>query len=98
MEKSATSGTCPATKTLTLLSKRHMLMLMHTLVSGPAGFNDLQKTLEINTATLANRLRELETERIIEKVSCPTDSRCHYYTLTKRGKKMSTLIEKFSMV
>lgn len=87
---------CPATKILNLLSKRHMLVILHGLANKPRGFSDLQDALEINTATLASRLRELEDEQIIEKIACPKDSRAHYYGLTARGKKMSKLIEQFA--
>lgn len=86
---------CPATKVLSLLSKRHMLVILHALAAAPRGFSDLQESLKINTATLSNRLHELEAEKIVERIACPNDSRSHYYGLTPRGKKMSTLIEQF---
>ncbi len=88
-------GTCPAAQLLTVLSKRHMLILLHTLTGESLGFNALQEKLAINTASLSRRLQELEGEKLIEKTACPTDSRFHYYQLTKRGKKISALIEKF---
>ena len=88
-------GTCPATQLLTMLSKRHMLLLLYTLTGESLGFNALQEKLAINTASLSRRLQELEGEKLIEKTACPTDSRFHYYQLTKRGKKISALIEKF---
>ena len=88
-------GTCPVTQLLTMLSKRHMLILLHTLTGESLGFNALQDKLAINTASLSRRLQELEGEKLIEKTACPTDSRFHYYQLTKRGKKISALIEKF---
>lgn len=87
---------CPASKTLTLLSKRHMLMIIYILVGSKQGFNDMQKKLNVNTATLTERLRELEADGVIQKSVCAVDSRCHYYSLTQRGKKMSALIKKFS--
>lgn len=89
---------CPATKILTMLSKRHMLVIVHALKSEARGFSDLQESLGINTATLTNRLRELETANLVEKIHCPKDSRAHYYGLTKRGQKMSQLIAQFSSV
>lgn len=94
--KSATEkNTCPATQLLTLLSKRHMLLLLHTLTGESLGFNTLQEKLSINSASLSRRLQELESEKIIERIPCSNDSRFHYYQLTKRGKKISSLIDQF---
>lgn len=98
MQKDVSQMNCPATHTLTLLGKRHMLLILYTLSKGPKGFNDLQESLSINTATLAARLLELETEQIVTKVVCPNDSRCHYYGLTERGLALSTLVEQFSHI
>lgn len=92
------NSVCPALRVLTLLSKRHMLVIVYTLTKKPMGFNGLQEALAVNTATLTLRLRELEREDIIVKKICETDSRQHYYSLTKRGKKMSALIARFSSV
>ncbi len=98
MSKKGTDSLCPAAKLLSLLSERHMLSLVYNLASGPKGFNDLQEDLEINSATLAKRLNELEGEKVVEKLLCKTDSRRHYYALTKRGKKLSKYIALFSKV
>ncbi|MCA9362490.1 helix-turn-helix transcriptional regulator [Candidatus Kaiserbacteria bacterium] len=87
---------CPATKILTFLSKRHMLVILHALADKPRGFSDLQESLTINTATLSSRLHELEAEKLIKRISCPHDSRVHYYGLTGRGNKMSKLIGRFA--
>lgn len=87
---------CPKTAhLLTILGQRHVLLLLHTLTGQPLGFNDLQEKLDINTATLSDRLRDLEKEELVEKRICSIDSRHHYYSLTKRGKKISTLIRQF---
>lgn len=75
-----------------------MLTIIYNLISEPMGFNDIQDKLEINTATLAKRLNQLEEERLVEKIICPSDSRRHYYSLTKRGKKLSKLLEKLSAI
>ena len=75
-----------------------MLTIIYNLISEPMGFNDIQDKLEINTATLAKRLNQLEEERLVEKIICPSDSRRHYYSLTKLGKKLSKLLEKLSAI
>lgn len=95
MKSTTEKRVCPATQLLTLLSKRHMLLLLYTLTYESLGFNALQEKLAINTASLSRRLQELEREKLVEKTTCQTDSRFHYYQLTERGKKISTLIEQF---
>lgn len=71
-----------------------MLLLLHTLIKGEEfGFNDLQKKLQINTASLSRRLHELEEEGLVAKRICENDSRFHYYKLTKRGCEINTLLQ-----
>ena len=89
---------CPSQMMMHLLSKRHMLMLIYTLSNGEKGYNDLQEELSINTATLAKRLKELDTASIVEMKRCTKDTRIHYYMLTKRGHRLSKLISKFGEV
>jgi len=89
---------CPGSEALTSLSEKHMLPILYALSSGAKGFNDLQENLHINTATLAVRLHKLEEMEIIEKQSCGKDLRCHYYLLTRKGKDVSTLIQKLYKV
>jgi DNA-binding HxlR family transcriptional regulator len=98
MKNSGSEKVCPAVKMLSFVGERHMLTIIYNLISKPMGFNDIQDKLEINTATLAKRLSQLEEERLVEKVICPSDSRRHYYSLTKRGKKLSKLLEKLSNI
>lgn len=98
MKNAAPEKVCPATKMLALVGERHMLAVMYHLIAGPTGFTELKDRVGINTATLAKRLGQLEDERLIEKNSCPNDSRRHYYSLTKRGEKLSKLISEFAKV
>lgn len=77
-----------------LLSKPHMLLILYTLTSGAKGFNELEEGIEVNTATLVKRLRELESTSLIERIVCEKDKRNRYYKLTRRGRDVSTLIEK----
>jgi len=98
MERSQAQTLCPAAQTLTLLSKRHMLLIIYTLVDAPMGFNELQEATAVNTATLTSRLQELESNGIILKKACKKDCRHQYYSLAERGLKLSKLIAKFSNI
>ena len=90
----ATTTKCPAMELFAILSKRHMLLILYTLTSGAKGFSELEEGIEVNTATLAKRLRELENALLIERIVCEKDKRNRYYSLTKKGKDVSALIEK----
>ena len=89
-----TTGECPAVALFSLLSKRHMLLILYTLTNGTKGFNELEEGIEVNTATLVKRLRELEGASLIERIVCEKDKRNRYYRLTKKGRDVSALIEK----
>lgn len=98
MKTAAETNTCPASQILTLLSRTHMLVVLNALAKKPRGFTDLQADLKINTATLANRLRELEAAGLVEILPCTRDSRAHYYELTIRGKKISQIVVRLSSI
>lgn len=98
MNKKEEKVLCPAAKILSLLSEKHVLTLIYNLAPGPKGFNDLQEDLGVNTATLAKRLSGLEEGGFVEKISCKTDSRRHYYSLTSRGRKLSKHINSLAKV
>lgn len=98
MKKDSKAKICPSAVLFNLLSKRHMLMIVYTLTKEELGFNSLQANLNINTATLTARLKELEKEKLVQKKVCNRDSRQHYYSLTLRGKKISKLIGQFSKI
>jgi len=94
MSKAKSDRACPAKETLDILSEKHALHILHILTMGERGFNDIQETLDINTATLSIRLQQLEKASLIEKRVCKEDSRRHYYALTKKGTCVSKLIKK----
>ncbi len=96
--KEENENTCPATRLFTLLSRRHMLLMLYTLTGGEKRFVELEESLHINTASLSMRLRELESAHLIARRQCAEDSRQHYYFLTKTGVEISRLIEKMSAV
>lgn len=96
--KAKTENMCLATQLFTLLSKRHMLLMLYTLTAGEKRFVELQESLHINTASLSMRLHELESVHLIARRQCTVDSRQHYYFLTKTGAEISRLIEKMSAV
>ena len=62
------SHTCPTSKVAELLSDTWTMLIVHELLGGPKRFCELERDLSgISTRTLTNKLRELDTEGIVEK-------------------------------
>ncbi len=75
-----TQTTCPVTKTAQLLSDTWTMLIMHTLLSGPKRFCEIERALEgISTRTLTLKLKKLEEEHMVKK------SIDGSYTATKKG-------------
>lgn len=84
MESSET--VCPITKVAKLLSDTWTMLIMHTLLSGPKRFCDLERDLTgISTRTLTLKLRKLSDEGLLEKGQ---DGR---YAATERGKGLKLI-------
>lgn len=77
---------CPITKVAKLLSDTWTMLIMHTLLSGPKRFCDLERELSgISTRTLTLKLRKLSDEGLLEKGA---DGR---YMATERGKGLKLI-------
>lgn len=78
--------TCPVAKTATLLSDTWTMLIIRDLLQKPCRFSELQTSLQtISSRTLTLKLKKLEEEKILTKED-------FYYTLTKQGKKLQTVI------
>lgn len=59
---------CPALHLFGLLSKRWMLLILHTIFGGTTTFNAMKRQLgSISSRTLSARLKELEDEGFIAR-------------------------------
>ena len=71
---------------LEIFQQRHTIDVLFKLhESESMGFNQLQKSLGINTLTLQRRLEDLQRKKFIVKSNDKSDSRSYRYTLSKRG-------------
>jgi len=79
----------PCMQTLDVIQKKHVSKILFQLLSGRIRFSDLQNGTGVNTSCLQNRLSLLLKEKFIEHECCETDRRSGYYSLTRRGLKLT---------
>lgn len=86
---------CGLAHALDVLGERWSLLIIRELLTGPKRYKDLQKHLTgIGTNLLAQRLKLLEEEGIIERRLLPPPASTEAYGLTERGQALEpALIE-----
>jgi DNA-binding HxlR family transcriptional regulator len=90
--------TCPAAALLQVLSKKHALLLMHTLQQAPQGFVTLERAMEVNTATLSKRLKELEQAELITRSKTAQRGRSVEYTLSVYGTAVASTLDNLGTI
>jgi DNA-binding HxlR family transcriptional regulator len=85
---------CPIAATLTLLSEKWTLHIVHALLTGKKRFNEIGHTLGgINPRTLRDRLRSLEEEGIVERRVLSTIPPWVEYELTEKGRDLQAIMD-----
>lgn len=86
---------CGLAHGLDVLGERWTLLVIRELLLGPQRFTDLESSLAgIGPNTLAARLRQMETDGLIEKRRLPPPAPATVYELTDRGAALEpTIIE-----
>ena len=84
---------CPIYKSLDLFGDRWGLLLVREILRGVTRFNELERSLPgISRSTLAQRLRHLEKEAIIER-RVSEDGRGAKYGLSEKGGELAGVLE-----
>jgi DNA-binding HxlR family transcriptional regulator len=87
---------CPVYKSLDLFGDRWGLLLVREILRGVTRFNELERSLPgISRSTLAQRLRHLEKEAIVERRT-DGDGRGTEYGLTEAGRELVKVIKAVS--
>jgi DNA-binding HxlR family transcriptional regulator len=90
---SARDEYCPLTRSLDLFGDRWGLLVVRELLRGVSRFNELERSLPgISRSTLAQRLRHLEREAIVER-DVDDDGRGTEYRLTRAGRDLSRVLD-----
>jgi DNA-binding HxlR family transcriptional regulator len=84
---------CPLTRSLDLFGDRWGLLVVRELLRGVTRFNELERSLPgISRSTLAQRLRHLEREAIVER-HVVEDGRGTEYHLTDAGRDLTKVLD-----
>ena len=84
---------CPLARALDVAGERWTLIIVQELLKRPSRYGELAARLPgIGTSVLADRLRKLETARVIERVPGPVGEGVAY-ALTGRGQGLSGALE-----
>jgi DNA-binding HxlR family transcriptional regulator len=94
MARGKKNVSCPAESTLKIIGGRWKLMILHELCSGVSRFGELKRNLKgISEKVLAEHLRELERDGIIQrKVYAEVPPKVEY-SLTVSGKTLKPILD-----
>lgn len=85
---------CPAYRAIHILQDKWVLHIVHALLAGPCGFNELGREVGgCNPTTLAQRLTRLEELGIVSKSVAHDVPVRTSYTLTPVGEGLSAVID-----
>src|SRR2546429_6999262 len=86
---------CPRyEQAIQLLGKRWTGLILDTLMSGPRRFCELTSTVEgLSDRVLSDRLREMESAGIIERVVYPQIPVRVEYRLTEKGRDLRPVVQ-----
>ncbi|MFG2869598.1 winged helix-turn-helix transcriptional regulator [Streptomyces sp. NPDC048338] len=84
---------CATARTLDLVGERWTLLLIRELLTGPKRYGDLQTSLRgLGTGLLAARLKHLEREGLVHKITLPPPARTPAYALTEAGQELGPAV------
>ena len=93
MTKRSYKQHCAVARGLDVIGDRWTLLLVRELLLGPKRYGDLLAASPgIGTNLLADRLREMETEGLIERVTLPPPAGSTVYRLTEGGAELETVV------
>ncbi|MFZ2052523.1 MAG: helix-turn-helix domain-containing protein [Solirubrobacteraceae bacterium] len=77
-----------------LLERRWQLSIIYAALSGALRFSEFAEAIAgISPRMLSERLRDLESAGLIERVVLPTSPPAVEYRLTPRGRRLAPLVE-----
>jgi DNA-binding HxlR family transcriptional regulator len=84
---------CPIARSLDVLGERWTLLVVRELLLGPKRFKDLLAVLPaMGTTRLAERLKSLEADGVVTRVTLPPPGDVRAYQLTDRGERLRPVV------
>jgi len=88
------ASTCSVAATAAIIGAKWTALLVHDLSEGPRRFSELERSCQgISPRTLAERLRALEADGILERRSYPETPPRVEYRLTEKGEALLPIID-----
>jgi DNA-binding HxlR family transcriptional regulator len=88
------TSTCAVAATAEIIGAKWTALLVHDLSEGPRRFSELERSCHgISPRTLAERLRSLEAEGIVERHSYAEAPPRVEYSLTEKGAALLPIID-----
>jgi DNA-binding HxlR family transcriptional regulator len=88
------ASTCAVAATAEIVGAKWTALLVHDLSEGARRFSELERSCQgISPRTLAERLRALEAEGILERQSYPETPPRVEYSLTEKGESLLPIID-----
>lgn len=85
---------CPVAMAAEVLCTRWTIVLLREFIAGSTRFNDLRRGVpRMSPALLSQRLKELETAGIVQRVKTSAKRSTHEYQLTKAGLDLRPVVE-----
>jgi DNA-binding HxlR family transcriptional regulator len=91
----AVSSICPAIqRAFEILGKKWVSLILHTLLDGQLFYRDLQRAVpRLSDRVLSQRMKELETEGLVERIVSVGSPIRVSYRLTPRGAALRPVLE-----
>lgn len=87
-------GVCPYITAQTLVQGKWSILILHRLAEGPVCFNELQRRLPRMThATLSRQLKQMESDRLIERHDLGTIPPCVQHCLLPAGRDFLPVLD-----
>lgn len=86
-------GLCPFVTAQEIIAGKWTILILHELSEGTKRFNELQKKIGVTHATLANHLKSLEHEGLVNKKIFPEVPPHVEYSLTEIGKNFQIVLD-----
>jgi len=87
------AGTCAVAASAAIIGAKWTALLVHDLSEGPRRFSELERSCQgISPRTLAERLRALEADGILERHSYAETPPRVEYRLTEKGESLLPII------
>jgi DNA-binding HxlR family transcriptional regulator/putative sterol carrier protein len=93
MQKRSYDQWCAVARSLDIVGERWTMLIVRDLLVGPKRYTDLLAGLPgIGTNLLAQRLRELEAQGLVDRTTLPAPASATVYGLTEKGKGLEPVV------